>query len=250
MAVPVSDLRHAFRLIGEATKDPASAITRQILLELGNLIGADNVEYFTLREQDRAGLRYVAIREVIEPPGSDEVFRRHPGQNPLSAFRWGPEHGALRLMTISSPRALRRLDIYPVYYEWHQITDQLKIWLDRTPETATCISLDRTEGKFTERDAALLEFLQPHLVRLHWAGVTPQPRFEGVTLTRREAQIIGHLLAGLTNAEIGERLFIAPATVRKHLEQAYAKMGINGRHEAVEFIAGVGAPDALSLETT
>jgi DNA-binding CsgD family transcriptional regulator len=36
---------------------------------------------------------------------------------------------------------------------------------------------------------------------------------------------------GLTNAEIGERLFISPRTVGHHISHIFAKLGITSRRE-------------------
>ena len=46
--------------------------------------------------------------------------------------------------------------------------------------------------------------------------------------------------AGLSNAAIAERLYVAPCTVRKHLEHAYRKLGVSNRYAAVHAL-GVGA---------
>ena len=56
---------------------------------------------------------------------------------------------------------------------------------------------------------------------------------EIATLTRREREIVDLLAEGHTNAEIAERLTIAPTTVRKHLENIYAKLGVGNRTAAV-----------------
>ena len=34
---------------------------------------------------------------------------------------------------------------------------------------------------------------------------------------------------GMSNSEVGERLGIAPATVKKHLEQVYNRLGVSNR---------------------
>src|SRR5262249_59959687 len=53
------------------------------------------------------------------------------------------------------------------------------------------------------------------------------------TLTGREREIVDYLAEGHSNAEIAERLTIAPTTVRKHLENIYAKLGVRNRTAAV-----------------
>ena len=51
-------------------------------------------------------------------------------------------------------------------------------------------------------------------------------------LTKRERESLHRATRGETNAEIGEALGISGRTVAKHLEHAYAKLGVHGRREA------------------
>jgi DNA-binding CsgD family transcriptional regulator len=46
-----------------------------------------------------------------------------------------------------------------------------------------------------------------------------------------EEDVIRLVAAGLTNAQIGARLFISRATVKTHLVHVYAKLGIASRTE-------------------
>jgi len=57
-------------------------------------------------------------------------------------------------------------------------------------------------------------------------GTLPEP------LTEREQEILEMIAAGLTNAEIGTRLFISSETVKKHAGNIYAKLGVHTRTEA------------------
>lgn len=52
-------------------------------------------------------------------------------------------------------------------------------------------------------------------------------------LTRRELEVLVELEAGKTNAEVAADLSIAPATVKKHLDNIYAKLDVRNRTEAV-----------------
>jgi DNA-binding NarL/FixJ family response regulator len=52
-------------------------------------------------------------------------------------------------------------------------------------------------------------------------------------LTPRERQVLGLVGEGLTNGEIGRRLFISEATVKTHLLRVFAKLGVDDRTRAV-----------------
>jgi len=60
---------------------------------------------------------------------------------------------------------------------------------------------------------------------------TTTPRELG--LTRREQEILAWVTQGKTNPEVAQVLWLAPSTVRKHLENVYAKLGVHTRTAAV-----------------
>jgi DNA-binding NarL/FixJ family response regulator len=57
-----------------------------------------------------------------------------------------------------------------------------------------------------------------------------RPTFD---LTPRERDVLAELVAGRTNAEIAQRLAIAPETVKTHLTNLYAKLDVKRRSHAV-----------------
>jgi DNA-binding CsgD family transcriptional regulator/tetratricopeptide (TPR) repeat protein len=57
-------------------------------------------------------------------------------------------------------------------------------------------------------------------------------------LTAQERQISRLAREGLSNAEIGARLFISPRTVEWHLRKAYAKLGVRSRRELSKALRG------------
>jgi len=94
----------------------------------------------------------------------------------------------------------------------------------------------RADPDFTDDELELCRSLQPCLVALYTALTlaehTSPPR-ETVTLTRREHAVLGYLADGLTAEAIARRMSTKPTTVRKHLQNLYAKLGTSDRLGAV-----------------
>ncbi|HMS82432.1 MAG TPA: response regulator transcription factor [Nitrospira sp.] len=58
----------------------------------------------------------------------------------------------------------------------------------------------------------------------------------GVSLTRREAEIVRLIEEGLSNKEIAIRLNIGVSTVKNHVHNILDKLQLHNRHSAVKFI--------------
>jgi DNA-binding CsgD family transcriptional regulator len=56
-------------------------------------------------------------------------------------------------------------------------------------------------------------------------------------LTPQQRQIVRLAGDGLTNREIGDRLFLSPRTVSSHLYRSYPKLGVAGRHQLRDVVA-------------
>ena len=62
-------------------------------------------------------------------------------------------------------------------------------------------------------------------------GTRKRPSGGWESLTPTELEVVRHAAAGLTNPEIGERMFISRGTVKVHLSHVYAKLGLRNRSE-------------------
>jgi len=51
-------------------------------------------------------------------------------------------------------------------------------------------------------------------------------------LSARQREILGHVVEGLANAEIGKRLYLSEFTIKQHLRAAYKLLGVSDRTEA------------------
>jgi DNA-binding CsgD family transcriptional regulator/tetratricopeptide (TPR) repeat protein len=76
-------------------------------------------------------------------------------------------------------------------------------------------------------------FAERARLELEAAGETVRMRAAGTdeTLTPQEGQIARLAGEGLTNLEIGARLFLSPHTIEWHLRKVFAKLGIKSRKE-------------------
>jgi DNA-binding CsgD family transcriptional regulator len=95
-------------------------------------------------------------------------------------------------------------------------------WLESDSPTLTRRRADRRLTVDRSRDTLLLEETRDEL-----------------HLTPREHQILAWVARGKTNAEIAEILWIAPTTVRRHLENIYAKLGVRTRTAAAARLFGL-----------
>lgn len=91
---------------------------------------------------------------------------------------------------------------------------------------------------------ARLERAERHRIdfRVEYQSARP---LETLGLTPREAEVLFWTAQGKTNAEISVILGITPSTTKSHLENIYAKLNLDGRHNAT-----IRALEVLSAHAT
>lgn len=151
-----------------------------------------------------------------------------------------------RLSDVVSWRGYCETPIYRDYFRPGGVGYMLDIGLEVTEARQRTLLLCRELGDrdFSERDRSVLELLRPHLRarearadlrrRVLAAATDGRVQLDDLepALTPREREIV--LLAGIgkTNAQIAVELWLSPATVKKHLENAYQKLGVGSRAAA------------------
>lgn len=235
MQLERGDYDGALALVAEvASADDGQPFAPETLEEFRRLIRADICGYYEYSWDTQTRPRvdtYFANTDHREPvdwasPGIDSLASTWPlGDDPL------PTEPQM-LSDFLSARELRRNPWYAEIMRPRGEKYQLKLWLPGPRETVRGFVFIRCadERDFVERDRAVLTLLRPHLasIRERWEG-----RHRPPALTAREQQIIELVATGMTNKQIAAELYLSPVTVRKHLENVMAKLGVHTRTAAV-----------------
>jgi DNA-binding CsgD family transcriptional regulator len=147
----------------------------------------------------------------------------------LAALEWEGEHhprGVIMLapgggVELISPAARRLLHEYFGVSRERALPTAVAEWFEAGSGRVRRQRGDRRLTIERSGDALLLEESREEL------GLTP-----------RERQILAWVARGKTNPEIAQILWIAPTTVRRHLEHVYAKLGVSTRTAAVARFLG------------
>jgi DNA-binding CsgD family transcriptional regulator len=103
-----------------------------------------------------------------------------------------------------------------------------------------------TEALGTFRRLGARSWAQRTEAELRACGVavagTPGDRDALGELTPQQRQIARLASEGLTDREIGDRLFLSPRTVSSHLYRSYPKLGVASRHQLRDVIARASTP--------
>jgi DNA-binding CsgD family transcriptional regulator len=322
------DAERVLRFVAEAAgvggDDPFPG---EVLERLGELVPA---EYVTYCELDRVRRRVVtecprpgdfSEGEYDDDYDEDLFWGVVIEENPVCVRLERGHFNAQKVSDFLTQRELHRTQTYRAWLRPYGVEDQLAVALPSPLWHTKTFIFDRGRRDFSERDRAVLDALQPHLVQLWEAARTRRrlrvalaaleraydgdssgvvlvdppdridyasasarrllDRFFGgrkggrlpaelaqwlaagaprvfrfdrggrrltvepagdtllleetleVSLTARERQVLAWVARGKRNAEVAEILALAPGTVRKHLENVYAKLGVQTRTAAV-----------------
>jgi DNA-binding CsgD family transcriptional regulator len=211
------------------------AFSEGTLAALRELIRSDVLSYCELDEVDKRVIYNPVLGEDADDGGEEELFWGIIDEHPLCRHqRAYLDFSANRLSDVISRRRLVNSRVYAEWFRPLDIAAELEIGVARSRTRPCTFILDRVDGDFSTRDRAVLELVRPHLQRIREMSelrraVAYSDCAELNQLTAREAEIVELVAGGLTNAVIAERLWISPGTVKKHLENIYAKLGVANR---------------------
>ena len=238
MTVPLKvselDVRKLLGIISDDRSDlPAAGLPWSLLGDLTGVVRCDAVSFF---EQDSGRQEHGFMQAVPAEDGEeddDRVFWVHYWDCDPCSYpdRSGDLRSVTKISDFYSTRQWHGTGMYRDHFRG-EIEHEMMVCLPAAPGRSVRLIFFRGAGAdFSERDRGLLALLRPHL---HEAYRAAERRRRGTPeLTRRQRELL-HLVAdGYTNAQIGRRLGLAEGTVRKHLENIFARLQVSSRTAAV-----------------
>jgi predicted ATPase/DNA-binding CsgD family transcriptional regulator len=124
-------------------------------------------------------------------------------------------------------------------------TGQTRWPLDQPAHDADIAALQMALGKGPSaalwKEGAALSLNEAAAYASRARGERKRPRSGWASLTPTELEVVALAAQGLTNAQIGQRLFISAGTARIHLSHIYAKLGIANRAQLAAEATARGA---------
>ncbi len=176
------------------------------------------------------------VSPPIEPRGAIApallpAFLLHMTTHPLIRLHAAGDCHSHRLSDTTSMRGFKRSPLYGEFFRPAAIEHQLTLSFQGPPHRLMGIWANRTRPDFSDEELLLAELLRPQLQAGERAVRRAAAR---AVLTSREREVIDLAAAGATNTAVAEALVVSPGTVKKHLDNIYAKLGVNSRTAAAE----------------
>jgi DNA-binding CsgD family transcriptional regulator len=237
MSVSESDLRRLMDVLDVARcGEPGAFLPNSVLTDLSDLIGCDDIHVMVMdpyrREwggiqhacwmedhgEEVRALFWLGFWEAYSYPqrSGDFVSVTRKGDRRLGV-RLGPRWAAMQEATGCDPAEGGFCAMLPLAPEG-TVDRRVTFWRDEGPD-------------FSDRDVLLFSLLRPHVMamfdrqRASRSGVP--------ALTPRQWEILRLVAGGCTNGQVAHALALSEATVRKHLENIYVRLGVNSRIEAL-----------------
>jgi LuxR family maltose regulon positive regulatory protein len=109
----------------------------------------------------------------------------------------------------------------------------IRIFVDEGPPMAQLISEASARGIMPDYVAELIAAFEAEVLKSEGTSSLPAAHLLVEPLSLRELEILQLIAQGMSNHEIGERLFLAESTVKGHNRNIFAKLQVQRRTEAI-----------------
>ncbi|MEO5958938.1 MAG: helix-turn-helix transcriptional regulator, partial [Opitutaceae bacterium] len=171
-------------------------------------------------------------------------------EHPVIKFGDLPSFAARAISDFLPQREFRRTTMFNEYYRHVGVQYQIYFNFDGGSGNRRIVAVNRKHRDFSDRDRSVLNLLSPHFGQAYANAVrfeqlnsslrTPPAAEENgpasrpiAALTPRENEVLGWLVRGKSNPEIATLLGLSVCTVYKHVENIFAKLGVETRAQAM-----------------
>jgi DNA-binding CsgD family transcriptional regulator len=231
------DLQDIFNIIYTANRHLSLAEMRaEIVSSLQRAFRAEGVAFF-LGDREFGAIDNASIVGVgMDLHYLDRWVRYYSCRDPFQQER-SSRSTVCKVDDILPYKRWVNLKIYNEFYRPQNIHYKLSMYLGSSSKVLGLIGIfrPREHQDFSGRDVAKARVLAPHLttalenvIQLQRLA-SPGPLTKEYRLTKREIDIVRCVCQGLTNDEIGERLYISRFTVETHVKNIFDKTGVKHR---------------------
>jgi DNA-binding CsgD family transcriptional regulator len=262
--IRVDDLHRLLTAVDQAnTSESEQTVPHSVLVALSDLVPCDEISHSVLDPERETHL------ELHELHG--DLPSLEPNEARLEAFFWYTFQESLACsypQKLGDFRSVRRAsDFYSAgelsrsplgeLFRLQGMRHETIVPLTPTGPIDHRLIFWRADGPdFSDHELWILTLLRPHLAEFER---TRRSQREADRLTRRQSQLLDLVAAGLTNRQVARRLGLSEGTVRRHLENIFARLGVTSRTAAVAwhthraptaFAATAGQAEYASLTRT
>lgn len=173
------------------------------------------------------------------PPLSADEQQEWVRLLPTHPFALSLADGVLRTARLTDRMSigeLECLEVYELLLRSRGSRYQLAGTLASEPRSLSLLSLWREDRDFSDAELAVVELVRRAIAAaLAFRGAMADlaalagPREESQVLTPRQRQVCALVALGHTNAQVASRMGVSERTVRKHLEDVFARTGCANR---------------------
>lgn len=242
MGLSQRDLRRVLDVVSaEAVSSEVGEMPQEVLRRVSDLIPSAAVSFVVWDEPKREILTCHRVC-LTDDPGWDDG---------MAQLFWGGYDDCKAISGLAGLGEAAQVNVWQDYYSHRQFSRSpiyelyrrqgsyhrmmVRLSPRRGLERRLQITRERGDLGFTERDMMLMRLLRPHLTGIR--DRIEADRDGAALLTARQRELMPLVAGGLTNRQIGRELGVAEGTVRKHLQNVYARLGVQNRTQAIAQVA-------------
>jgi DNA-binding CsgD family transcriptional regulator len=223
-----------------------STLAQRTVAAVAQVLPTDMVTYNEVDLIRRVDHIFIVPDDARLAPGTAEysTFIRHIDEHPLIMHNARIADPVPRKISdFLSNRQFRSLGLHCEFFRVFDVNYQMAMVVQHAGQRMIGVAANRTLSDFTERERVCLGVLRSHVVQAYRHGLSIERARAGFHfdrdthpaasgLTQREVEVLHWVAGGKSNDDVARIVGATSATVKKHLEHIYDKLGVANRTAA------------------